>query len=116
VAEQRGHFAPTATLVIGIVSGLPQCEQNFAPRKLSPKQDGQEIVASFAPQYWHCVASEETTPPQLGQLREAAGTAKSYLAACGFTLSPALRGTPGRGGWTNPNDEIRIPESNPNDE
>src|SRR5262245_10439049 len=67
-AEQRGHFAPTATLVIGTVSGLPQCEQNFAPRKFSPKQEGQEIVASFAPQYWHCVASDETAPPQLGQL------------------------------------------------
>src|SRR5436309_14500792 len=56
-----------APLSIAGASGVPQCGQNLLPRNATPKHDGQEMVASRAPQYSHCVASDETAPPQFGQ-------------------------------------------------
>jgi hypothetical protein len=51
----------------------PQCEQNFAPRKIIPKQEGQATVASRAPQCSHRLASLEAGAPHIGQLSVWAG-------------------------------------------
>jgi hypothetical protein len=70
---QRGQERIDAPLSAGCASAAPQCGQNLLPRNARPKHVGQEIVASRAPQYWHCVASDDTTPPQFGQLRVPTG-------------------------------------------
>lgn|GEM_PF-3362108 len=51
---------------------MPQCEQNFAPRKIIPKQEGQATVARRELQCSQRVASEEAAAPQLGQFNDCA--------------------------------------------
>src|SRR5579872_2882406 len=50
----------------------PQCEQNLAPSKIIPKQEGQATVASRAPQCAHEVASEAAGAPHIGQFNVSA--------------------------------------------
>jgi hypothetical protein len=54
-------------------AGAPQCEQNFAPRNIIPKQEGHATVASREPQWLHFVASVEAEAPHIGHLRVSAG-------------------------------------------
>lgn len=55
-------------------AGAPQCEQNFAPRNMRPKQDGQAMVARRAPQCSQRVASLAAAAPHIGQLSVCAFT------------------------------------------
>jgi hypothetical protein len=47
----------------------PQCWQNFEPRNIMPKQEGQATVASRAPQCPHAGESLVAGAPHIGQLR-----------------------------------------------
>ena len=51
----------------------PQCEQNFAPTNIIPKQAGQDTAASRAPQWSQWEESVEAEAPHIGQLRVSAG-------------------------------------------
>jgi len=59
---------------------MPQCEQNFAPRKIIPKQEGQATVASRELQCSQRVASEEAAAPQLGQFNDCAAMRETFSA------------------------------------
>jgi hypothetical protein len=50
----------------------PQWGQNFWPRNIIPKQEGQATVARRAPQCSQQVASLAAAAPHMGQLRVAA--------------------------------------------
>jgi hypothetical protein len=73
----------------------PQCEQNFAPIKIVPKQEGQATVASGVPQWSQRVVSVEAGAPHIGHLSVSVGmvTAGSDLgsavAASAFRAAPA---------------------------
>jgi hypothetical protein len=75
--RQRGQTSvvPAATSVrFGFA---PQWEQNFAPKNIMPKQDGQAMVASRAPQCSQRVASEDAAAPHMGQFSVSAGIVNS---------------------------------------
>jgi hypothetical protein len=59
-----GHCQFVASLC-HCTAGLPQCGQNFAPWNIIPKQEGQEMLASRAPQWPQLGASLVTAAPQL---------------------------------------------------
>lgn len=59
---------------------MPQCEQNFAPRKIMPKQAGHATVARRELQCSQRVASEEVAAPQLGQFKDWAAMPKKFPA------------------------------------
>jgi hypothetical protein len=66
---QRGHSRLSA-LSVSLRAALdPQCEQNFAPWNINPKQEGQETVARRAPQCSHCGDSDEAGAPHIGQFK-----------------------------------------------
>jgi hypothetical protein len=73
-SRQRGQSSGGASAATVRAANAPQCEQNFAPRNIIPKQDGQEIVANRAPQCSHFVASVEADAPHMGQLSVSAST------------------------------------------
>jgi hypothetical protein len=58
----------------------PQCEQNFSPMNIMPKQDGQATVARRAPQCSQRVAALEAAAPHMGQLSVSAGTAWNIVS------------------------------------
>jgi len=66
--RQRGQGIGASAVTSARAAGAPQCEQNFAPTNIIPKHEGQEIVASRAPQCSHFVASVEAEAPHIGQL------------------------------------------------
>jgi hypothetical protein len=59
---------------------MPQCEQNFAPRKIIPKHAGHATVASRELQCSQRVASEVVAAPQLGQFNAWAAMRKKFSA------------------------------------
>src|SRR5882724_4289640 len=64
----RGQDSRPAATASGRSTLAPQWEQNFAPWKISPKQDGQATVASRAPQCSQRGESDEVGAPHIGQL------------------------------------------------
>jgi len=72
--RHRGQFSGVASTPADRAAAAPQCEQNFAPRNIIPKHDGQETVARRAPQWSHLVASVEAEAPHIGQLSVSAST------------------------------------------
>src|ERR1700677_1599880 len=69
---QRGHISWAASATSCRSAFAPQCEQNFAPANISPKQDGHATVANRAPQCSHCVASLAAGAPHIGQFNVSA--------------------------------------------
>ena len=53
-------------------ASAPQWEQNFAPRNINPKQEGQAAVAKRAPQWSQRDASVAAAAPHIGQFRVSA--------------------------------------------
>src|SRR5882762_2934664 len=66
--QHRGHSRRASGGTSSRSTFAPQWEQNFAPRNIIPKQDGQATVASRAPQCSHRVASVAAEAPHIGQL------------------------------------------------
>jgi hypothetical protein len=60
-------------------AGAPQCEQNFAPRNIIPKQEGHATVASREPQWLHFEESLEAEAPHIGHLRVSAGMIRKEI-------------------------------------
>jgi hypothetical protein len=72
LTEQRGQ---SSTLLVGstaLAAAAPQCEQNFEPRNIIPKQAGQATVASRAPQCSQLGASVRADAPHIGQFKVSA--------------------------------------------
>jgi hypothetical protein len=63
---------------------MPQCEQNFAPRKIIPKHEGHATVASRELQCSQRVASEVVAAPQLGQFKACAAMRKKFSVRRSF--------------------------------
>jgi hypothetical protein len=63
---------------------MPQCEQNFAPRKIIPKHAGHATVASRELQCSQRVDSDEAAAPQLGQFNDWAAMGKKFSARRSF--------------------------------
>jgi hypothetical protein len=63
---------------------MPQCEQNFAPRKIIPKHHGHATVASRELQCSQRVDSEEAAAPQLGQFNDCAAMREKFSARASF--------------------------------
>ncbi|MEI2722676.1 MAG: hypothetical protein V9H26_03770 [Verrucomicrobiota bacterium] len=96
--RQRGQGQTALARVSTRCTTIPQCEQNFAPRKIIPKHDGHATVASRELQCSHRVASEEAAAPQLGQFNDWAAMgeildAASYSASseCGKPITQFAR-------------------------
>jgi hypothetical protein len=83
---QRGHSWGTASVTSVRSAGAPQWEQNFAPRKINPKQEGHATVASRAPQCSQHAASEAAGAPHLGQSRVSADMAEIRVGLHGGNL------------------------------
>jgi hypothetical protein len=67
--EQRSDAAPETSSRAALA---PQCEQNFAPTNIMPKQEGHAIVARRAPQCSHWLESLDAAAPHIGQFRVSA--------------------------------------------
>src|SRR5580704_1680978 len=73
----------------------PQCEQNFAPANIIPKQNGQATVARPAPQKLQRVESDETAAPHEGQRSVSTGMVVLFLRAlCLYSFYSARHGKP----------------------
>src|SRR5436190_14360555 len=72
---QRGQTSGASAGTSVRATAAPQCEQNFAPAKTIPKQEGHAMVASRAPQCSHFVASDEADAPHIGQFKVSASPA-----------------------------------------
>src|SRR5205809_447157 len=64
---QRGQSSGGAPGISVRAACAPQCEQNFAPTNIIPKQEGQATVAKRAPQWSQEVESVEAGDPHIGQ-------------------------------------------------
>jgi hypothetical protein len=83
----QGSFFVAATSVRAMAA--PQWEQNFAPAKTIPKQEGHATTARREPQCSHWVASEETGAPHVGQfIVSGAGIARRYTLKGGRCQCP----------------------------
>lgn len=80
LTRQRGQGHSVVAGVSTRCTGMPQCEQNFAPRKIIPKHAGQATVASRELQCSQRVASEEAAAPQLGQFNAWAAMGEKFSA------------------------------------
>jgi len=66
-ARHRGHSNTDSSAAVAGVAAAPHLGQCLLPMNIMAKHDGQEIVASFDSQYWHCGESDEIAAPQFGQ-------------------------------------------------
>src|SRR5258706_9857863 len=66
--RQRGQSSGGAPGISVRAAWAPQCEQNFEPTNIMPKQEGQATVARRAPQWSQRVASVEAEAPHIGHL------------------------------------------------
>jgi hypothetical protein len=71
---QRGQRNAPAPETSSRAALAPQCEQNFDPMNIMPKQEGHAMVARRAPQCSHRLESLDAEAPHIGQFKVSACT------------------------------------------